>query len=81
MQLATWILILTVAVGASVYDVFAATNQSTGDTISAVLRTLSRDWWVVAYGWGLLGGHFFLGYPQALTTPGTDTKIALFVTW
>lgn len=73
--------IIVVALGASTWTAVAAANGVPGDTVSAVLRRASRDWWVLAYVWGLLAGHWFLGHPHAVTTPGADTRLVLWLSW
>jgi hypothetical protein len=75
------ILIAIVTVGLSAYDLLPALNETPGDTISAVIRSWAKEWAVVPYIWGVLGGHFFLGYPQAITDPTGDLYITMFSIW
>jgi len=77
----TYAVIIFVTLGASTYTAIMAGNDTAGDTISAVLRTVSRDWWIVAWLWGLLAGHWFLGHGQALTSPYFDSVLVIWLTW
>jgi len=79
--LASTILIIAVTVGLSAYDLLPAFNSVSRDTLSAVLYTWSRDWWIIAYVWGVLGGHFFGGHAQATTTPVQDTYLTFWFMW
>jgi hypothetical protein len=75
------ILIAVATFGLSLWDLVPALNSVDGDTISRIIRAWSREWPILAYLWGLLGGHFFLGYSEALTNPRGDLYLTLWVTW
>jgi len=74
-------LIATVTLGLAAYDVLPALSDADGDTISQVLRRWSRDWPILAYLWGVLAGHFFLGYHRAVTTPAGDLWLVVWSGW
>lgn len=67
LQLTSAALIVLVTLILSLYDIVPAVNDARGDTISEVLRQWSRDWPVLAYMWGVLGGHWFLGHAAYVT--------------
>jgi len=81
MHTLTSIAILVGVLFYAVYTAVMAGNGTPGDTVSAVLRTISRDWWIVSYVFAGLISHWFLGHEQAVTTPRGDTLIAVLVTW
>lgn len=72
-------LIIIVTLGLSAYDLVPALNETPGDTISAVLRQWSREWYVLAYLWGVLGGHFFAGDPNPLL--GAGLGLTIWTVW
>jgi hypothetical protein len=74
-------IILVLTVGVSAYDVLPALSDPEGDTISAVLRAWSRDWIVIPYLYGVLGGHWFLGHDHAITDPHGDLYITVWTMW
>lgn len=77
----TPILIIVVTLSMTIYNIFPVLSPEDGDTISAILHEWSREWVVLSYLWGLLGGHWFLGYYRALTTPQGDLVLTLFSLW
>ncbi len=54
---------LLITVGLILWDVFLAADKEPGNTISEVIQQASKRWWIIAYGWGVLAGHFFLTSP------------------
>jgi len=74
-------LIAAVTLGLAAYDVLPMLSAKEGDMISQVLRTWSRDWPILAYLWGVLSGHFFLGHEQAITTPVGDFWLVIWSCW
>jgi hypothetical protein len=80
-QTVTVVLIVAVSIGLSAYDVLPATNAVDGDTISEVIRRWGREWVVLPYIWGGLGGHFWAGYPHQTWTAGEELRITLWSMW
>jgi hypothetical protein len=74
-------LILIVTLGLAVYDVWPAVTEVSGDTLSEVMHRWSEDWPILAYLWGVLGGHFFLGARQPVVGDGQDPLVLLWFTW
>ena len=76
-QTLTLIFIGTIAlVAVPAYDIWAATNDATGDTISNVMASLTRYAPVLPYWWGIAGGHMFATAPPLLDVGG---RVALLV--
>jgi len=71
-------LIVAVVVGVGLYDLMPALYAEDA-TISHVLRSWSREWPVLAYLWGVLAGHFFLGHEHPVT--GSETNDAFILIW
>lgn len=71
----TIVFIVVATLCLSAWDLVPATNDVAGDTISEVLRRWGREWIVLPYIWGGLGGHFWGGYP--LEVGPTETELAL----
>jgi len=42
------------------WDVLLAADSRKGNTISEIVGNASRRWWIMAYGWGVVGGHLFV---------------------
>jgi len=79
----TLTLIFVAAVGLvaiPAYDIWAATNDSTGDTISNVMASLSRYAPVLPFWWGIGGGHIFATAPPMLTVGGR-VALLLWSSW
>lgn len=55
--------IIGVTLAIILWDIFLALDKKQGNTISAVLRAAGKKWialiMFVAYGWGLLNGHWW----------------------
>lgn len=80
-QTVTVILIATVSIGLSAYDVLPATNAVDGDTISEVIRRWGREWIVLPYIWGGLGGHFWAGSPHHIWTGADQLRVTVWSMW
>lgn len=74
------VLIVAVTLLLSLYDILPALSAADGDTISAVLRQWSREWPILAWLWGVLGGHWFLGYSEPLMS-APDEYVLIWLTW
>lgn len=70
-----------IALALTGWDIVLATDAVEGNTISKVLGRGSREWPLLAYLWGVLGGHFFLGHGPAITTPTGDFRITIWSMW
>lgn len=58
------------------YDIWAATNDATGDTISNVMASLARYVPLLPFWWGIAGGHMFATAPPVLDVGG---RVAVLV--
>jgi hypothetical protein len=75
------VFIVIATFGLSLWDLIPALNNVDGDTISRIIRAWSREWPILAYLWGLLGGHFFLGYSKTVISPSGDIYFIFWITW
>lgn len=55
----TVIVIWTAVIGLLGYDLFTLEHDGTDTTISAVIITATKDWPMIAVGFGILVGHLF----------------------
>lgn len=72
------ILCAAVAVALTGWDVVLVADSVDGNTISETLRRASYEWPLLAYLWGLLGAHFFLGHGPAIFSPRFDFWIVIW---
>ena len=45
------------------WDVWLALDKKKHNTISQIISRTSKRWWIIAYAWALMGGHWFLMSP------------------
>lgn len=69
---------ITLLVG---YDIVALVVGGAKSTISSVMRDWAHELPILAYAWGVLGGHFFWGHPEPVTTETGDLVLLLFSVW
>lgn len=62
------------------YDIWAATNAATGDTISNVMASLARYAPILPYWWGIGGSHLFVTAPPVLSVGGR-VALLLWSSW
>lgn len=75
------LIIIVVVIGVGLYDIVPALLAEDA-TISHVLRSWSREWPVLAYLWGVLAGHFFLGHEDPVTaSETTDAFVLIWTSW
>lgn len=77
----TYFVITVAVVVISAYDVFPATNQAAGDTISEVMRYMGLHFPVVIYMYLGLPGHFWMGSHMLNLGPWTELRLWLWSCW